>query len=170
MKIPGAILVIMSATMLGFKMGECISTRIDNLREIRKMLILIRGEIIYGVTAIDDALENIAGKVSPVFSGFIKAVTVDIRKKKTVTLCEIWSSHIKELRGTYLTKKNLERLKCFGKEFGNMYKDMQVTALDMYIDELEKEIRELDDKRNENLKLYRTLGIMAGIFVAVVLL
>ena len=46
---------------------------------------------------------------------------------------------------------------------------MQMNTLDLYITQLEAEIIELTGNLKEKTYLYNTLGLMAGIFISIVL-
>ena len=57
----------------------------------------------------------------------------------------------------------------FGENLGYLDKDMQINTLDLYITQLETEITELAENLKEKTYLYNTLGVMAGVFISIVL-
>lgn len=170
MKYLGLIIIFISTTALGFKITDNMNVRIISLREIRKMLILLRGEIMYNMSSIDEAFLNTAAKTAEPFSMFMKEVAKEIQKKDGTMFSKIWDEKLRLLAKTCLTRKDVKALKDFSEGFGCQYKENQVSSFNMYIEELEREIREADKKKDENSRLYRTLGIMSGLFIVIILI
>lgn len=170
MKIAGILMIIISTTAIGFKASEKMDIRIEQLREIRKIMILLRGEVMYNMSSIDEAFNNVAGKISEPFSDIMKEISRIISKKEGKTFEVIWKKAIVPLKKTCMVKSDIDRFRKFGEDFGCIHKEMQISAFDMYIEELENTIREADKKKNENSRLYRTLGIMSGLLIVIVII
>ena len=74
------------------------------------------------------------------------------------------------LKDSSLTKGDLEEFKRLGEELGYMDVTMQKNNIDLYLDQLKGEIRRTEKEGPARKKLYPALGLMAGMFLAVVLL
>jgi len=70
---------------------------------------------------------------------------------------------------THLDKRNLELLKNMGTNMGYLDREMQVGAIDLYLEQLKLNIRKMQEELPEKRRILNCLGVMGGIFVAVVL-
>lgn len=70
---------------------------------------------------------------------------------------------------TSLTKKDKYQMIKFGEHLGYLDKEMQLNTLDLYLVQLDEELRGLTSNVKEKTYLYNSLGIMAGIFISIVL-
>ena len=66
-----------------------------------------------------------------------------------------------------MDKENLVR---FGENLGYLDREMQLGTIDLYLNQLEEEINEQAIVARERTKLYNVLGIMAGIFITIVMI
>lgn len=72
LKAAGAVLVIFACTALGYSQSLTFQKRLGCLEEIRKMTILLLGEITYRREALPQAMERVSGKVGAPFCDFLK--------------------------------------------------------------------------------------------------
>ncbi len=68
-KILGGAMVIFSTSAYGFLMSRDLQKRLQELKEIKKIMFLLKGEIGFGMTPILEAAGNIAGRCGSVMSG-----------------------------------------------------------------------------------------------------
>jgi stage III sporulation protein AB len=69
-----------------------------------------------------------------------------------------------------LTKKDRQELVSMGEYLGYLNRDMQERNLLLYLEELDDGIQDLKEHQKEKCRLYTSLGIMSGIFLAVILI
>jgi stage III sporulation protein AB len=74
------------------------------------------------------------------------------------------------LANTSLSKKDKLHLIGFGENLGYLDKEMQMNTFDLYISQLEEEITDLSKSVKEKAYLYNSLGIMAGIFITIIMI
>lgn len=75
LKIAGAVLVIFSCSALGYSKSIHMTRRLQQLREIEKMVFLILGEITYRREALPEALGTVAYRLPEPLAGFLKEVS-----------------------------------------------------------------------------------------------
>ena len=78
LKVLGVCLVVFSCTALGFERSLRFTKRLAGLRELQRMVLLIKGEISYRKEALPEALLRAAGRLTPPFSDFLKNVALRI--------------------------------------------------------------------------------------------
>jgi stage III sporulation protein AB len=171
MKIIGCILVIVSSTGMGFYFSNEMRCRIEDLRELRKLIGLLRGDIRYANTPLPEAINSITRRQNGNFNAFFSYVSTKLRELSGHTFSEIWKEAVqKKLEGTSLSKKDKLHLTQFGESLGYLDKEMQMNTIDLYTSQLEEEIRDLCKTVKEKAYLCNTLGIMTGIFIIIIMI
>lgn len=170
-KVVGCILIILSSALMGFYYSGELKSRVNNLKELRKLIVLLRGDIRYGNTPLPEAICAIARRHEGVFKGFFARVSEKLGEKSGSTFAQVWAEAVNgELIQTSLNRKDKSGLVQFGENLGYLDKEMQLNTLDLYLSQLEDEISDLSKTVKEKSYLYSTLGIMAGIFISIILI
>lgn len=171
LKILGAVLTIASSAAIGYYFSSNLKDRIDDLKELRKNMVVLRGDIRYAITPLPEAVGAIALRHQGNFARFFGTISEKLMKLEGVSFCEVWKQTVtEELVKTALTKQDKESLSKIGENLGYLDKEMQLNILDLYIEQLEIEIESASKVRGEKAKLYNTLGVMTGVFITIVML
>ncbi len=171
MKIIGCILVIGSSSGIGFFFSNEMRCRIEDLRELKKLISLLRGDIRYANTPLPEAISTITRRHSGSFDAFFHTVSSKLKELSGNTFAQIWKDAVqKELNNTALSKKDKLHMIQFGESLGYLDKDMQMNTLDQFLSLLEEEIRDSTKSIKERAYLCNTLGIMAGIFITIIMI
>lgn len=171
MKIIGCALVILSSAGMGFYFSSEMKYRIEDLKELKKLVGLLRGDIRYANTPLPEAINAIHRRHSGNFQTFFNHVSEKLNELSGITFSEVWKVAVdKELTSTSLTKKDKLHLAQFGENLGYLDKDMQMNTFELYISQLEEEITDLTKTVKEKSYLFNTLGIMAGIFITIIMI
>lgn len=170
MKILGIVFVLLGCTMIGFRFSFMLNERINQLKTLRKLIVMLRGEINYNHSTLVEALEIISKRTSKPFSDFTFEISQQLKKMTGQSVDKLWETMTdKHLAGTSLTKKDLMSLKSLGENMGYLDKEMQLASIDLYNTQMEENIEEAMQKCNANGKLYKMLGVMAGIFITIII-
>ena len=141
------------------------------LEMILRMIILLRGEIHYGNKSLYDAFTGASGKLEGKYREFFILTAQEMKKKTGVTFGRIFRECAgKCLDLSCLSKEERERFYSLGDRLGYLGLEMQLKQLDQLEKETEYAIRELEKDFHEKRKLYRSMGILGGIFVVVLFL
>ena len=70
----GVILVVTSSAGIGFSYSFHLGRRLEQLRQLQRMALLLRGEISYGNTALTEALSSIGRKLEEPYCFFLNQV------------------------------------------------------------------------------------------------
>lgn len=170
MKIIGCVLVIASSAGIGFFFSSEMRCRIEDLKELKKLIGLLKGDIRYANTPLPEAVSAIARRHSGNFSAFFRFVSSALQELSGQTFSDIWKlAAEKELLSTSLTKKDKLQLVQFGENLGYLDKDMQMNTFELYLSQVEEEIADLTKSAKEKAYLYNSLGIMAGVFISIIM-
>ena len=154
MKIIGSVLVIAFSTVAGFKLGNNYKERIAQLKMVKQFLILLRGEIRYHKTPIDEALKNILGRSGDKIDIMLNTVLKGIKENDKREFKEIWRDGIIELKNNSdLSREELNRLLDFGENIGFLDVESQISNIDLYLESLDEDIKSLTAKTDEKCKI-----------------
>lgn len=169
-KIIASIIIILSSTGIGMYMGCWYRWEIKQLKEFKKIIMLLKGEISYGNTALADAIKEIASKKEGEFSEFLLAVEKGIEEGQGVRFQLIWENAVEvKLSRISLGLKSKEMIKGLGRELGYMDKHTQIECLDVFLYELDEEIKEKTTASKDKTRICNAIGILLGIFIVIIL-
>ena len=149
LKTAGAFLSLLASTGIGVSFSMDLKKRCEELRILKRLAAMLRGEIRYAKTPLPEAFVRIAQRLSEPFQGFLEEVAEE---------------------QTRLTGADRERLKTLGEVLGYLDREMQLAAIDLYLEQLDCGIAEALEDRGSKERLYRSLGVAGGIFLVILLI
>ena len=158
LRLAGAIMIILSGTMIGFSKSARLKCRQDSLEKIIYSLRIMENEIGYGKMSMDVVFEKIA-ELGGIF----------LEKNKSETAGKIFSDAVcrDELK---LEHSDIDVLMRFSGTLGTLDTSSQVKNIQNTIKSLEI----LKEDARENFlkygKMYRSIGILTSILVVIVLI
>ena len=166
----GLFLIILSGTGLGLCECRNLMKKEQALEKILRMVILLKGEIRYGNASLYDACTGASAKLSDEYGVFLRAVADEIRRRSGESFGEIFRScacrHLDHLK---LGKEEREKLFSLGEHLGYLDLDMQMKELELFETDLEYSLEKMRKELPEKKKVYKSLGILLGILLAVVI-
>jgi len=170
-KLIGCIFVIASCSGIGMYYSGEFRVRLEDMKELKKMIILLRGDIRYANTPLPEAISSIARKNNGRFEKFFVFISNKLNDFPGVTFASVWKESVEtNLNQTAINKKDKVDLVQFGESLGYLDKDMQINTLDLYLEQLENVINDLLGNVKEKTYLYNTLGVMAGLFISIIMM
>lgn len=171
LKVFGSILIIMATTGIGYTTGRDLKIRLDNLRYIKKLMLMLRGEIKYLKAPLGEAFFNVSRRAKEPFNLFFDKLALEIERLECESFYAIWCKHIdQELSKVKLSSKDCQTLKRVGEHLGYMDKEMQLGMIDLYVEQLEEEIKLTKESIDEKIRVYHCLGVTIGLFAVLVIL
>lgn len=164
-------LVILGCTAMGISAGNEMERRIRDLRELLKFLELLEGEIGYANAVLTEGFRHAARRMKRPYAGFLENMAGHMDELRGDTLREIFEQYVRaDLRHTALLEEDREELVCFGEQLGNLDVKMQLAAISLYREQLSRTCVQARETWKKDSKLYRCLGVMGGLFLAVMFL
>lgn len=166
----GIIMVIFATTAYGMVLCADLKKRLSELKEIKKIIFLLIGEISFGHTPFFEAAGMISGRVSKPFDAVLKRLEGEGRDMNGENAASVWKKvWKKESDALSISSHERERLYELGESLGLSDADTQKRALEEYAKELETEISGLEKSVPVKTRLYGSLGIMCGVFIAIII-
>jgi stage III sporulation protein AB len=156
---------------MGFYFSNELKCRLDDIKELRKLIVLLRGDIRYGSTPLPEAISAIARRHEGSFKDFFTKLSERLSEHSGITFSQVWKEAVdSQLIKTSLNKRDKSQLIQFGDNLGYLDKEMQMNTLELFLAQMEDEIKEITITAKEKAYLYNTLGIMAGIFISIIMI
>lgn len=170
-KVLFSVIVLISSSLLGILYGGVFSKRERSLRDLEYNIRLLESEIIAGNSTLPLALENTYKKGK----GEIKNVFLNIKEDLLDNGREdIFKSFIAQenlLQKKYMLKKEDISIFLFlGKILGKTNKEDQQKNLHFIIKQIQNIKEEASLEKNNNVKLYRTLGVLLGVGIIIIMI
>ena len=170
-KLIGAILVLVSAYAIGSLLALKIKEQEKWMKDIKTVLFLLSGELEYRQVPLPEALELIGKRHGGRLAAFFCVLSDELKKKDGFSLQELWRQvAFPALKDSPLTKEQKEEFADLGLCFTEADKETRRNALDFYLCRLEEDIVKLRETGGDKAYLCRTLGMLGGIFLLILVL
>lgn len=171
-KFIGILLLLTASFASGIVLSHQVKQRVEELVYIKKLMLMFRGELDYKNAMLPEAFQAVAIKAKAPYDQLFSELADATEENFSMTMSGLFSEKVdKVLVGkTFLKKEDLTKLKEIGDTLGYQNQKMQLSNIDLYIDRLSVSIEEDREKMAETIKVYRTLAMMTGVLVSIVLL
>lgn len=165
----GLLFLFLGCLSCGLTRSLNLRKRLELLNEFRRVLILLSGEIRYIHSPIPEAFSRVGKKVAEPYRSFLLAVAARLEGEDKRPLGEVFEENRGFFDGTALTKEDRERILELGRQIGYLDLTMQLKTLELCRETLEDAIKKAAADYGEKAKMYRYLGVLAGLFLVVLL-
>ena len=170
MKTAGIILILFSGTGLGLCKSMELTARLRILEELVQLLLLLKGEIRCTGATLEDAFGDVAAKMSGEYRLFLTETARRLQKRPGITFDTIFREcAIRNLPLQKLSVQERESFLSLGEKLGYLDREMQVAQLTLLEEELGGRIRSLKSAMPRQQKTYRSMGILGGMLLAILL-
>ncbi len=157
-------LIIVITTYIGFFKSKKFSNRVKNLKDFKSSLNVFRSKIEFTYEPIKDIFLEISKVVyqdnENIFKSFCESQNEDI----TVA----WNEAVQNSK-LDLKQDDKDVFILLGKMLGKTDKTGQISQIDLVDNFLDKQISDSEEKKRKNEKLYKTLGVISGLVIAIIL-
>jgi len=170
-KLIGAILVLVSAYAIGSLLALQVKEQEKWLKDIKTALFLLMGELEYRQMPLPDAMALIGKRHGGRLSSFFHNLSGELAKKEGFSLQELWKKAAESaLKDCPLKTEQKEEFGDLGLYFMESDKETRRSSLDFYLKRLEEDIVHLRENGADKAYLCRTLGMLGGIFLLILVL
>lgn len=147
-------------------MSKKYSNRVRDLKEIRKALNFFEEKIKFTYEPIPDVFEEISKKMSENIGEIFSNAS---KKMENTSAGEAWEEAVNN-SNTSFTKDDIEILKGLAKMLGRTDIDGQVSEIRLTNKFIDVQIKDAENEKAKNEKLYKTLGATVGLAIVIVLI
>ncbi|WP_416827182.1 stage III sporulation protein SpoIIIAB [Ectobacillus polymachus] len=168
-KIIGAILIVAATTWIGFQMAKQVRERPRQIRLIKTALQSLEAEIMYGHTPLHEASLRLSKQMPPPLSRLFESFHSRLQADKTVRVA--WNESLENVWARMALKQvEYEILQQFGETLGQHDRESQQKHIRLCISHLEREEIEAKDVQLRYEKMMKSLGVLTGLLIVILLL
>lgn len=171
LKILGSLIIIISCSLIGYIYGNTFSKRVKNLIYLRNCIQLLETEIMYSSSPIPEALENVFKKGNKEISFIFKEIKEHLLSDRSrgidesfKIICNKYKTHLS------FTFEDIEVITSLGKNLGKSDRLHQQKFFKLIITQLEGQQIDAEEKKKKNEKMYKSLGLLSGIALVILLI
>ncbi|WP_018923817.1 stage III sporulation protein SpoIIIAB [Salsuginibacillus kocurii] len=166
----GASIVLVATTWAGWEWSNRLKQRPQQIRQLKTFLQALEAEVTFGLTPIDEACDKLAAQCDPPLSTFISDFSNRL-KQGGYQAERAWEEALNELwTRTSLKKSEKEILTQFGQTLGVYGRTEQKKQIMLALTHLEREEAEARDELKRFEKLFRSLGLLTGLLLVLLLI
>ena len=170
-KLIGSLFLIGSAAAAGFVKAEELQVRVKLLLELKRMIGFLQGELRFHRASLEEAFEAVSERIGSPFSMFLKEMSGRLGKKTLNNFEEIWKEQTEILlKEDGFQKEDHYIFQMLGNGLGYLDLNMQTENLNLVMQQTEEALKLAKEVQQVKGKLYQTLGVTAGMFLALLII
>lgn len=170
LKLMGLTLIWVGCTGYGFRKGKEVMQSYGMLCDMYQVVKYVEQMITYSKIALPEIFIEISEKISGRIKNYLACAAYEMREAKNKSLKEIL---VEKAEVYFSNQQILEEDKKFfynfGICFGFVNREMQLQQLLLFEKELEYHIESRREEVLKKKKLYESLGVLGGLFLAIIL-
>ncbi|MEB3101451.1 stage III sporulation protein SpoIIIAB [Ferviditalea candida] len=170
LKLMGAALVLFAGAMAGFYQSWRLASRPRQIRGLIHALQVLETEIVYALTPLPEALRKLGRKTAAPVSGLFGQIGDRLEQEQGITLQEVWEfTALDYWKQTAMKETEREIVRQLGRTLGISDREDQVKHLHLAIRELQREEMTAIDEQKRYEKMWKSLGILAGVLIVIMM-
>ena len=166
----GALAVIGGCVGLGMYYAARENFRTRELQEFKKALLILSSEIEYMRSPLAVACANIAKRTESVIGTLFAKFSQTLTSGEGETAYQLWVSAAELVKEkSFMVAEDWDIIDGFGKTLGYLDKNMQQNAIEYAVNYIDDKSAELQLQAGKNKRMYRSLGVIGGLLMTVVL-
>lgn len=170
LKLLGILCILSGSTGLGISFAKELDLRTQELTQMQQLMLLLRGEIRYMHQPLPEAFLHLSGNAQAPFREFFLHTSDDLLKRSGQTAEEIWKRNIKQyFSELHISRQEMNDLEKLGSMLGYLDVEMQVNALDYYLEQLKLSVCHAQEVAKNRKRLYQYMGVLGGIALVILI-
>jgi len=170
LRILGMMAVMVGCAGLGFYMSAKEGFRTRELLEFKKALLILSSEIEYKKSPLTVACESLAKRVEGVVAVLFSTFAEFLENSQGETAYRLWTDTLDGIKAkSFYAPEDISVLDGFGKTLGYLDKPMQLNAINYAISYIDEKTAALQAAGDKSKRMYRSLGVISGLLITVLL-
>ncbi len=166
MKYTIILLILIISTLIGNLISKKYILRTEELKEFKGILNILKNKIEFTYEPLPEIFYDISKVTSSNTSKLLKNVSDKMKYKNAM---EAWNESLDEAK-TNLNKEDIQNIKVLGKTLGRTNKEGQISNIEVTESFIEMQISKAKKEEEKNSKMYKTLGIIVGLGIVIILI
>jgi stage III sporulation protein AB len=170
-KIAGSIIILTATGFLGYYLSADCKKRPVQLRELQSMLAMLENQICFLSDVLAEAFERVCRSTKSEVGVFFSTAAEKLKTSAGITAFEAWEQAVRDNIGkTALNGDDGEILISFGKMLGNSDTEGQIRNIRLAVSQLKLQEQAAEEKREKHEGMFRSLGILFGLALVIILI
>ena len=169
LKLLGVLLVVVGSAAFGFGSASGIRRQIRLLQELIARLQDMKSQIAYRMTPLPELLEQMAVACHTELAAFFTAFAENMTGNMLMSVPVAASMALECTHNLPLDAEGQETLRTFCQSLGLYDLDGQLAALNLAQTRLQQQLDTLEASKRARCRSYQTIGVCAGLAIAVIL-
>ena len=170
MKLMGLVALFTVPTLLGLYLSQRGRFRLGDLRQIKSALAILYGEISFAATPLPEAAVQVSRRVEAPVADLFAAFGELLNAGAGLCAADAWEqSYARHRHRFFFEKEDDDSLRSFGKTLGYLDQAMQMNTIQSTLERLSEREALLVEKQQKEGKLYRSLGLLGGLLLVVLM-
>ncbi|MBQ7015989.1 MAG: stage III sporulation protein AB [Firmicutes bacterium] len=163
----GLILMGVGLSFVGFWMAYKMDRRLIEYRQLQKVLMILSGRMQIG-ESLESALESCILAGAGAWEGWLESMAARLNHREL--LQQVWCEELKKSKGElHLEKEDYQMLESLGSSLQGAQLENCLGQISQVQDYFHSQQQMLEQVITEQGRMYRSIGVLAGILVMVVL-
>lgn len=159
-------MIIVTSSIIGILFSKKYANREKEIKEMKNALNMFATKIKFTYEPIPNVFMEIANKIGGNIGSIFKNA-VNIMKEKTAG--EAWLQAVTESKNN-LNKEDISVIQNLGRLLGQTDLEGQLSEIEVVNEFLTSQLENASDEKKKNEKMYRTLGLVTGLTIAIILI
>lgn len=157
------IAIIAICSYIGILKSKSYENRVIELSKLKNALVMFESKLKFTYEPLKNIFEEISNVIykneNNVFS---------ITAKEERNIYKAWCNGIDNT--LFLNNEDKEVIKMMGKMLGKTDIEGQLSEISLGLELLNKQIKDAENEKNKNCKLYKTMGVILGLGISIILI
>ena len=158
--------IFLSCSLIGILISKKYVNRVNELKEFKNALNMFKTKIRFTYAPLPEIFTEIAENVDSNISNVFKKAS---QKMDICTAGEAWNLALKA-EDLNIDDEDRNVLKNLSKMLGKTDLEGQLNQIEMTFDFLDNQIKKAENQRSKSEKMYRTLGMLIGMAIVIILI
>lgn len=174
-KIAGAFCVILGCSAFGVGYGRGLKIHLEELRFLKELYSMIRGEIQYTKEPFPEIMLEISDRIKEPYSSLFRQAHQAFEEKGSLPFPDWFRAYTENALGSYRKEKRLseeewDHFLSLGSQTGYLDLKMQIGTLEMSGERWDAWIQLAEEEIGPKKRIGNCLGVLGGLFLAILLL
>ena len=165
-KIIISIVILFITSYIGIEMAGALKSREEILTDMITFLRLVQNEMMYMLNSLPTAYEMSRQRLNTELKNVLGAISLDMSKLGTGKVDASITNNINSIKS--LNEYDKEIIISTLKNLGRSDLESQYNIIENGITIINKQIKEANEIKNKNSKVYKTIGVITGLMIVII--
>ena len=162
------LVIFLSSSKIGKMLAQRYYYRVQELEELKNALNLFKTKIKFTYETIPEIFEEISNNITKNISNIFQST---VKGLKDFSISQAWEQAIEsEKKNTNLNEEDIRVIKLLSKQLGITDIEGQISQIEITEYFLDTQIKQAQQEKEKNQKLYQKLGTTMGLVIVILLI